>query len=115
VQEPYVDQLETLNMASQRFLNTSLTYVGVLSDVGTTVPRMIIRSSLARTEREEVVDWKPWGFELSFRDKPEALRAVLSQVRRPELSTYWTSLTTRDKHEGSNPDDWPRFHSKERL
>ncbi len=76
---------------------------------------MIRRSSLAKTEREEIMDYKALGAELDFRGKPEALKAVLSQVRRPELATYWTSLTTSDKHEGSNPDDWPRFHSKERL
>jgi hypothetical protein len=111
--EPYADQLETLNMASQRFLNTSITFVGVLSEIGTTVPRMIRRATLARTEREEIMDFKVLGAELDFRSKPEALKAVLSQVRRPELSTYWQSLTTPDKHEGSNPNDWPRFHSKE--
>jgi hypothetical protein len=115
VPEPYADQLETLNMASQRFLNTSITFVGVLSEIGTTVPRMIRRATLAKTEREEIMDFKALGAELDFRSKPEALKAVLSQVRRPELSTYWQSLTTPDKHEGSNPDNWPRFHSKEKL
>jgi len=113
--ELYADQLETLNMASQRFLNTSITFVGVLSEVGTTVPMMIRRSSLAKTEREEIMVYKALGAELDFRAKPEALKAVLSQVRRPELATYWPSLTTPDKQEGSNPDDWPRFHSKGRL
>jgi hypothetical protein len=77
VSEPYANQLETLNMASQRFLNTSITFVGVLSDIGTTVPRMIRRSSLAKTEREEIMDFKALGAELDFRSKPEALKAVL--------------------------------------
>jgi hypothetical protein len=113
-EEPYADRLETLNNASQRYLNTSLTYVGIVSEIGTAVPRMTRRSALGRVEREEVMVYKSFGAEFNFREKPEALKAVLCQVRRPELNHFWPSLADPDKQENSGPENWPRFHSKGR-
>ena len=111
--EPYADGLETLNNTSQRYLNTSLTYVGVLSEINTSIPRLIRRASLAKMERESPMPFKPIGGEINWREKTEGLKATLAQLRRPEMLQYKISLPIPDKNESSGAADWPRFHSKE--
>jgi len=115
IPEPYGDSVDTLNTASLRYTNSSLVYIGELSEINTTIPHLARRAPLGKLEREPVVDYKPFGAEIDYAEHPEILRGVLAQARRPEMESYWLSLPISDEHDGNNAEDWPRFHSKGRF
>ena len=115
IPEPYGDSLDALNNASLRYTNSSLVYIGELSEINTTIPHLARRAPLGKLEREPVVDYRPYGGEIDYAEHPEILRGVLAQARRPEMEAYWLSLPISDEHDGNNAEDWPRFHSKGRF
>ncbi len=64
IPEPYGDSVDTLNNASLRYTNSSLVYIGELSEINTTIPNLARRAPLGKLEREPVVDYKPYGAEI---------------------------------------------------
>lgn len=77
IAEPYGDSLDTLNNASLRYTNSSMVYIGELSEINTTIPHLARRAPLGKLEREPVVDYRPYGGEIDYAEHPEILRGVL--------------------------------------
>jgi hypothetical protein len=87
--EEYSDALPTLNMASLRYTNFSMVYFGNISEIGTSIPMLCRRQSLAKTERDKPIPYKPVGAEVPFDERLDVLRIVLSQMARPECTDWY--------------------------
>jgi hypothetical protein len=74
IPEPYGDSVDRLNTASLRYTNSSLVYVGELSEINTTIPHLARRAPLGKLEREPVVAYRPFGAEIAYAEHPEILR-----------------------------------------
>ena len=110
--EEYSDALPTLNMASLRYTNFSMVYFGNISEIGTSIPMLCRRQSLAKTERDKPIPYKPVGAEVPFDERLDVLRIVLSQMARPECTAFNRFLTTPDKTMACSGTDWYRFPSQ---
>jgi hypothetical protein len=89
-----------------------MVYFGNISEIGTSIPMLCRRQSLAKTERDKPIPYKPICAEVPFEERSDVLRIVLSQMARPECTAFNRFLTTPDKTVACSGTDWYRFPSQ---
>jgi len=111
--ELFMDRIDTLNLAGQRFLNPSMVFFGNLSELNTSIGKLCRRQPLAKLERDLPMPYHPFLAEVNLDEHKHILRAVLVCLSKKETIPFYASLQESYKTERSCLEDWPRFASFE--